>query len=150
MTPHFIGNQRMNFIQGTIKKKNNDIYFSNQSLALKVHSTHTKTLKTRTNNTVMIGIRPENIYDKVYAKHPTSGNTLKSKIKVMLPAGDYAMLHLLVGNQKIITKVSAYEKLANDQKIDVVVDMSKALYFELQPETIDEKASQIDLGRLIC
>jgi multiple sugar transport system ATP-binding protein len=146
----FIGNQRMNFIPGSVKKKGKDLFFCNASLELKVHAPHAKKLGKRAGAPVTLGIRPENIYDKIYAKNATPGNTLKSKIRVMLPTGDYAILHLLVGNQKITMKVAAFERLTDGQKIDVVVDMGKAKYFEPEPEDIEEQECKTGLGKCLC
>lgn len=146
----FIGNQRMNFIAGSIKKKGRSVFFFNDNLELKVHTPHEKKLGKYAGAAVTMGIRPENIYDKIYAKNATAGNTLKSTIKVMLPTGDYAILHLLVGNQKITTKVSAYERLADNKKIDIVLDMSTALYFEEEAENVDEYENKTGLGKRIC
>ncbi len=146
----FIGNQRMNFLNGKIKKKGKDHYFFNADLELKVHPPHAKHLGGRVGTDVTLGIRPEHIYDKVYSKNATSGNTLRSKIKVMLPTGDYALLHLLVGAQKLITKVNAYERLSDEQTIDIVLDMSKALFFEPEPGDLDACESKLGVCKLIC
>lgn len=146
----FIGNQRMNFIHGGLKKKGRDWYFFNAHLQLKIHPPHAKKLSRHAGASVTLGIRPENIYDKIYSKNAMPGNTLKSKIKVMLPTGDYAVLHLLVGNQKLTTKVSAYERLADGKHIDIVLDMSKAKYFEREPDDIEEHACKTGLGKRLC
>jgi multiple sugar transport system ATP-binding protein len=146
----FIGNQRMNFIDGGLRKKGRDWFFFNSNLELKLHPAHAKKLSRRPDAPVTLGIRPENIYDKVYSKNATAGNTLRSRIKVMLPTGDYAILHMLVNKQKLTMKVSAYERLADGQKIDIVLDMSKAMYFEPKPEKADVCESTLGLCKRIC
>ncbi|MEW6516025.1 MAG: ABC transporter ATP-binding protein [candidate division FCPU426 bacterium] len=146
----FIGNQRMNFIEGSIKKKGKKVFFGNPDLELEAHASHAKKLAPYHGKPVSLGIRPESIYDKIYSKNATAGNTLRSKIKVMLPTGDYAILHLQVGKQKISMKVNAYEKLGEGRKIDIVLDMGKALYFEPEPENIEEYPNKVGLGKLIC
>jgi multiple sugar transport system ATP-binding protein len=146
----FIGNQRMNFIKGEFKKKGKDVWFFNDSVELKTHTCHAKILKNHIGEKASMGIRPENIYDKIYATDATPGNTLKSKIKVMLPTGEYAILHLMVGKQKIVTKVNVYDKLSENKSIDIVFDMSKAHFFQPRPEDVDDEESQTALETTIC
>ncbi|MCD4812330.1 ABC transporter ATP-binding protein [bacterium] len=146
----FIGNQRMNFIPGELIKKGKDIYFFNEHLTLKTHTTHAKTLSKRIGQKTTMGIRPENIYDKIYAANASAGNTLKAKIKVMLPTGEYAILHLQAGEQTIITKVNTYDKLSENKQIDIVLDMGKAHYFEPRPDKVDPEKNQTGLEKVIC
>jgi len=126
----FIGNQRMNFFEGELQKKGADIYFTNHGVNLKTHPVHANALKQCVGAKVTLGIRPENIYDKIYATGASAGNTLKAKISIMLPTGEYALLNLQAGGQIITAKVNAYEKLNENKSIDIVLDMSKAHYFD--------------------
>jgi multiple sugar transport system ATP-binding protein len=134
----FIGNQRMNFFEGELKKKGSDIVFANENMSVKTHTAHAPALKNCLGTKVTLGIRPENIYDKIYATGAEPGNTLKAKISIMLPTGEYALLNLTTGSQKIIAKVNAYEKLNENKQIDIVLDMSKAHYFDT------------DTGKTVC
>jgi len=146
----FIGNQRMNFVQGSIAKKGAALCFRHPSFELKIPPRQVKVLKKHINAPVTMGIRPEDIYDKLFAKNATSGNTLKTKIQVMMPTGDHAILHLVIGEQLLTTKVTAYDRLCEGQRMDVVLDMNRALFFEPLPEKVHEDESQVSLGKLIC
>jgi multiple sugar transport system ATP-binding protein len=143
----FIGNQRMNFFDGELKKKGKDIVFTNENVTLKTAAAHAPALKNCLGTKVTLGIRPENIYDKIYATNAEPGNTFKAKINIMLPTGEYALLNLMTGTQKIIAKVNAYEKLNENKSIDIVLDMSKAHYFD---GATGQTVCQVVNGRAVC
>ncbi len=132
----FIGNQRMNFLNGELIKKGEHVFFSTEGVSLKADASQQASLKKHIGEKVTLGIRPENIYDKIYATGATPDNTLRATINIMLPTGEYALLKLLVGTQKIAAKVNMYADLSENKQIDLVFDMSKAHFFHAEGEQV--------------
>ncbi len=130
----FIGSPAMNFMDGTIIKKKDALYFSEENFVIKVHDDHTAALGDLVGKNLLMGIRPENIYDKVYAPNASPDSTITATVEVVEPMGSEAYLYLTTGKSPFIARVDSYEQLEVNQDIDLVLDMSKAHYFDKATE----------------
>jgi multiple sugar transport system ATP-binding protein len=126
----FIGSPSMNFMDGSIIKKKDALYFSEENFTVKVHEDHVSTLESYVGRDILLGIRPEDIYDKVYASNASPDNTITATVEVVEPMGAEAYLYLTTGKSPFIARVDSYEQLEVNQDIDLVFDMSKSHFFD--------------------
>ena len=79
---------------------------------------------------IVLGIRPEDIYDKVYASNASPDNTITATVEVVEPMGSEAFLYLTTGKSPFIAKVDTHEQVEVNQDIELVFDMNKCHLFD--------------------
>jgi multiple sugar transport system ATP-binding protein len=130
----FIGSPPMNFIRGKILKAGEDLVFQNGHFRVYLASAHRKKLTPYLDKEVTFGMRPEDLYDKLFVPDPNPRNLIKATCDVVEPMGAEAFLYLRCGNNSFTAKVSGHVEAEADQDIDLVVDMNKAHFFDLDNE----------------
>ena len=129
----FIGSPPMNFIQGQIVRSSQELFFTSGGLRLRVVDEMTARLLAYENKPVMFGIRPEDLYDKLFITDAPTDCIMTSSVELVEPLGAEVYLHLRVGQQTLIARVGPHDRPEVNQDIDLVFDMGKAHFFD--PET---------------
>ncbi|MBI4971373.1 MAG: TOBE domain-containing protein, partial [Candidatus Omnitrophica bacterium] len=80
------------------------------------------------------GIRPENIYDKLFAQNAREEYTTTATVDVVEPMGAEIYLYLKAGSNTFVARVHAHDTAQVNQDLQVVFDMSKAHFFDPQTE----------------
>jgi multiple sugar transport system ATP-binding protein len=132
----FIGSPPMNFIQGRIEEHEGLLEFHTNRFALEIPLGKAAELRDKrlVNKVVLLGVRPENasvdpIMFKAFPKAVITGVHLLSEL---MGADRYAYLD--IGNKtNMVVRVNPRNIFDEDTKIEVALDMSKALYFD--PDT---------------
>ncbi|MCD6104583.1 MAG: sn-glycerol-3-phosphate ABC transporter ATP-binding protein UgpC [Thermosipho sp. (in: Bacteria)] len=126
----FIGSPAMNFVDSKIIQ-DNGLWIKSSGLKLKIPKQFEEQLEEYVDKNVIFGIRPENIYDKMFAMAPVEGeNTAAVMVDVVEPLGSETILHLVVGNDKLVAVVDPKTEAKEEQKIDIVFDMNAMHIFD--------------------
>ncbi|ACJ75987.1 sugar ABC transporter ATP-binding protein [Thermosipho africanus H17ap60334] len=126
----FIGSPAMNFVNAKIIRENG-LWIKSSGLKLKVPSQFEETLEKYIDKDIIFGIRPENIYDKMFAMLPKEGeNTARAKVDVVEPLGSETILHLVAGEDKLVAVVDPKTEAKEEQEIDLVFDMNTMHVFD--------------------
>ena len=91
-------------------------------------------LKPYAGKEVVFGIRPENIYDKLFAQNAREEFTTTATVDVVEPMGAEIYLYLKAGSNSFVARVHAHDTAQVNQDLQVVFDMSKAHFFDPQTE----------------
>lgn len=126
----FIGTPPMNFVNGTVMKKDGKFYFNEGKFRVRIIDSMTKAMAPYLDKEVVFGIRPEDMYDKLFVSEAPSENTIKATCEVIEPMGSESYLYLNTGKSSLIAKVGGHDKPAINQDMDVVFDMSKIHFFD--------------------
>jgi multiple sugar transport system ATP-binding protein len=126
----FIGSPPMNFVKGTMIKKDGKIYFNEGKFQVKVIDAMTKMLTPYIGKEIIFGIRSEDIYDKLFVSEASQENTIKAICEVIEPMGSEAYLYLNTGKSSLIARVGGHDKPTINQDMDLVFDMSKVHFFD--------------------
>ncbi len=126
----FIGNPPMNFINGTIISREGKFYFNEGNFQVKIVDAMIPKVMPYLNKTITFGIRPEDIYDKLFVSYAPSENTIKANCEVIEPMGSEVYLHLNTGRNPLIAKVGGHNRPTINQDMDLVFDMSKVHFFD--------------------
>ncbi len=126
----FIGSPPMNFVAGIITKKDTKLYFNEGKFQVKIIDAMIPKLSHYLNKEIMFGIRPEDIYDKLFVSEAPPENTIKATCEVIEPMGSEVYLHLNTGKNPLIAKVGGHNIPTLNQDIDLVFDMSKVHFFD--------------------
>jgi len=127
----FIGTPPMNFIHGKVE----DGFFKGEGLKLAVPASKLKILKDnkKVNEDVVMGIRPENIYDRKEKLEEFKDAIVKLKVDVAELLGAETNIHLQIGDHTLTAKVNARDDLHIGDDIQLAFDMETVHFFD--PET---------------
>ena len=130
----FIGTPPMNFMAGRIIKKDGKLYFDEGKFHLRVIDEMVPKLASYVGKDITFGIRPEDIYDKLFVTDAPTENTLTVTVEVVEPMGAEAYLYLTTGRNTLIAKVAGQVNPEVNQEMDLVMDMSKVHFFDKSTE----------------
>jgi multiple sugar transport system ATP-binding protein len=130
----FIGSPSMNFIEGTLESKKGGMYFNEENFEVRVPDTMMEKLKGKMGAEVTMGIRPEDIYDKVYAPNASADNTIVATVEVVEQLGSESNVYLTTGKTPFIAKMDSEAEVEVNQEVELVLDMNKAHFFDSQTE----------------
>jgi len=130
----FIGSPPMNFLQGRIIKKDGRMYFDEGRLQVKLIEDMYPKLLLYVGKPVILGIRPEDIYDKLFVSEAPPENIVRVNCEVYEPMGSEVYLYLNTGKHTFIARVGAHDRPQVNQDMDLVFDMSKVHFFDKDTE----------------
>ena len=129
----FIGSPPMNFLKGTLVAIGDALYFNEGAFRLRVVEEMAGRLSAYQGKPVTFGIRPEDLYDKLFITDAPTDSVVTSSVEVVEPLGAEVYLHLKVGQHAIVARVGPHDRPEVNQDIDLVFDMGKAHFFD--PDT---------------
>ena len=146
----FIGTPQMNFINGTLNKKGEDLYFDfeNVSLKLPAEKANNPALKDYVDQEVVLGLRPECIYDKAEQVEAHAEASFEAYVDVTELMGAEIYLYLNVGKSEegdgkikivndgtnMIARVSSRSQSRAGDTIKVAFDMARCHIFDKDTE----------------
>ncbi len=131
----FIGSPPMNFLNGKIMAQNGDYFFQDRGIKLRLLPQHHSKIAPFRDQPVIFGIRPEDIYDKIFAVDARPEFTIPATVDMVEPMGSEIYLYLNSGDNSFVARVSNQDTATVNQDLQVVFDMSKAHFFD--PKTED-------------
>ncbi len=126
----FIGSPPMNFMQGKIIKKDGQFLFNEGNFKVKIAEFMYDKLKGYLDKEIIFGIRPENIYDKLFASYATPDNTVLVLCGVVETLGAVNHLYLSTGKHTFIAVVDSSNKPSPGNMVEMVFDMRKVHFFD--------------------
>ena len=126
----FIGSPPMNFINGRLIRKDSVFYFDEGTFKVMVNGEMYSELQEYEGKEIIFGIRPEDIHDKLFVPEAPLETTITPLVEVVEPMGSETILYLNSGKSAFTAKVGSKEKPEVNQEVDVVLDMSKAHFFD--------------------
>ena len=130
----FIGSPPMNFLNGVVVHLDNKYYFQNGPFRVRVVDAMIPKIAPYENREIIFGVRAEDIYDKLFASEASPDNTVRATCEVVEPMGAEAYLYLRTGPNAFIARVSGHVRPGVNQDLDLVFDMSKAHFFDINTE----------------
>ncbi|MBE6589646.1 MAG: sn-glycerol-3-phosphate ABC transporter ATP-binding protein UgpC [Ruminococcaceae bacterium] len=134
----FIGTPQMNFMNGALVQKGDDVYFVFEGNELKVpaEKAQSEALKPYIGQEVVAGLRPECIHDDAaYNDANCVGATLTADVDVTELMGAEIYLYLKVGEEgKLTARVSSRSTTRAGQSIKIGFDMERMHFFDKDTE----------------
>ncbi len=130
----FIGSPPMNFLSGTIVRAEEGLYFNEGSFRLRIVDEMVPRLSPYEQKHVVFGIRPEDLYDKLFITDAPADCIMTSTVELVEPLGAEVYLHLRAGQHAIVARVGPHDRPEINQDIDLVFDMGKAHFFDVDTE----------------
>ncbi len=133
----FIGTPQMNFLNGTLEKKEDGVYFIYEGNALKLPDDKAKApaLQEYIGKEVICGLRPECIYDDPTNVKKHADASLNADVDVTELMGAEIYLYLNVGEEgKLIARVSSRSKTQAGENIRIAFEMERLHIFDKDTE----------------
>ncbi|AKI98081.1 ABC transporter ATP-binding protein [Kosmotoga pacifica] len=130
----FIGTPSMNFISAKVSQEDGKLWIHKEGMKLLIPEKYYEKLKPYVGKDVIFGIRPENIYDKMFAVSPRDEFVAKGKVDVVEPLGSETLIHATISGDDIIAKVDPKTRAQAGDTIDLVFDMSMVHVFDIETE----------------
>jgi len=95
-----------------------------------------KTLVPYIDKEAIFGIRPEDIYDKLFAAEARPDNTISVMVDVVETMGAEVYLYLNTKKHSFLARVGSRSAPEVFKRLDVVFDMNKVHFFDKETEKI--------------
>jgi multiple sugar transport system ATP-binding protein len=80
---------------------------------------------------VVFGIRPEDIYDRLFRNAPAKNeNAVKATVDVVEPMGSELYVYLKAGRTDVVARMPPQVKVQAGQEIEVVFDLERLHLFD--------------------
>lgn len=130
----FIGSPPMNFLEGSIARNSTGFCFQNKNFRVRLLDHTFGQAQKYLDKKVILGIRPENIYDRLFAQAASDEYTVKVVVDVVEPMGSEIYLHVSVGENAFVARVGPQDTARKNQDLQLVFDMTKAHFFDVETE----------------
>ena len=132
----FIGTPQMNFINGTLVKQGEDVYFNfeNHSVKIPAEKANNPALKEYIGQEVVAGIRPECILDQESAIAANPESTIETFVDVTELMGAEIYLYLQTGETHLTARVSSRSTSRAGDTIKVALDVTRMHIFDKDTE----------------
>ena len=132
----FIGSPQMNFIDVTLAKKADGIYaeFGSEAVKLPEDKANDPTLVDYIGKEVVMGIRPEDVYDDSAFIAANSDSLCAAEVVVTEMMGAETYLYLTINGVQFTARVSQRSTSGVGDNIKVGFDMSHAHFFDKETE----------------
>ena len=124
----------MNFIDGTLFRQDGKFYFDEGSFRIQILEEMVPALALYEGKTVTLGIRPEDLHDKLIVSEPSSENTLKASVEMIEPMGAEFTYHLKTLRHTLMARLEGHDRPEINQDIELVVDTDRIHFFDKKTE----------------
>ena len=132
----FIGTPQMNFINGSLEKKGEDVYFNFENISVKLpaEKANNPALADYIGKEVIAGLRPECIHDEPMQLAALADSTMEAFVDVTELMGAEIYLYLNIGETNMIARVSSRSKSRAGDTIKIAFDTSRLHIFDKDTE----------------
>jgi multiple sugar transport system ATP-binding protein len=130
----FIGSPAMNFFDAVVKGTADQLCLDTQAFQIKVPPEKAPVLLPYAGQTVVFGIRPEDIHDAEFLPAHVRAETVRARVDVTEMMGNEKFLHLLADDQKCLARVDPRTRARAGQEVEVAFDMDRMHAFDAQSQ----------------
>ena len=126
----FIGSPSMNFFNIHVKGEKGTLHAKGKNFQLAIPDSLYDRFAKAKNREVILGIRPEHIYDKEIQGAFLEGETLKVTIEVVEPIGSEIILLASCGSDQLTARVDPQTRAKPQEEMEFLLDMSRTHIFD--------------------
>lgn len=140
----FIGSPAMNFVDCEVVQKGEQLFLDGNSFQFPISAIKGGTqISHLLGKRVILGLRPEDIEDREFAKEQTEG-VIKATVTMVEPMGANVHLRITNGIHHIIACVDSKTRAKAGDTIDLVCDLSKTHLFDKETEQVISTSTDSD------
>lgn len=130
----FIGSPAINMVSGKLVSQDGALSFTNEDFFVKLHPEQVKRLSNYENRTIIMGIRPEDIYDARFDSMADSPQSFDTTCDLVEPLGNEYHVVLKTKSAEFTARFDPKELPKVGQTLRITVDMLKAHFFDPESE----------------
>ena len=130
----FIGSPPMNFMDGTIVRKDGKLYFDEDNFQVEIDKGMIDKIGKFEGKEITLGVRSEHIHDKAFVPNPPPGRIVSARVEVVEPMGSEIFLYMNTGKHSFVARVDAHDKPQVNQDLQLVFDMDHIHFFDKECE----------------
>ena len=132
----FIGSPQMNFCDAVIAKEDNGTFVKFGSHSVKLTEEKAAKVADYAGKTVIMGIRPEDMYDDADSLAKYADTKLQAAVDVTELMGAETYLYLTIDGMNFIARVKPDSTAERNQTIDICLDPTKIHIFDKETEKV--------------
>jgi multiple sugar transport system ATP-binding protein len=127
----FIGSPPMNFMDVRVVRKAGHVRLDEGKFVLDLLPSMEETMAPYLGKVVTLGVRPEDIYDKVFAGNiATAGRSTLATVEVVEPMGSEVLVYLNTGKNTLVARVEPQSEAKVNQEIEILFNLEKIRLFD--------------------
>ena len=91
-------------------------------------------LKDCVGNSIVVGVRPEDLYDTAYAAPGIKATTIEAKVDVTELTGNEIFLYLISGSHSFVARVDPRSQARVGNTVALTVNLDKLHFFDKETE----------------
>jgi multiple sugar transport system ATP-binding protein len=135
----FIGSPMMNFIPCRILSKDGRLFIDAEAFQLPIPEKKAPYYQSLVGAEAVFGIRPNDIYDRLYAPEHVKGNSIRVVVDVIEPLGSEIHLNVTAGKHNLIAVVDVQTQVRVHQEIELALNLDKMHLFQKDPPNLRVK-----------
>ncbi|HLF25293.1 MAG TPA: sn-glycerol-3-phosphate ABC transporter ATP-binding protein UgpC [Anaerolineae bacterium] len=132
----FIGSPSMNFFEVKVNKSDGTTYVEGDGFRLAVPAERVEALKGYVGQSVMLGIRPEDIHDPAFTPPGIHAGTLEAQVDVTELMGNEVFVYLLTGRNSYIARVDPRTQARAGNHLQVTANLDNIHFFDKSGEKV--------------
>ncbi len=130
----FIGAPPMNFMEGKIIQRERRLYFDEGNFRVRIVEGMYNALQDYTDKRVIMGVRSEDIYDKLFVSEAPPENIVTMTCEIVEHLGSEVYIHLNTGKHVLVARAAGDANPEINQDMDVVLDTGNIHFFDKATE----------------
>ena len=135
----FIGSPVMNFIPCRILSRDGHLSIDAEAFQLRIPEKKAPSYQSLDGAEAILGIRPNDIYDRLYAPQHLKGSAFRAIVDVVEPLGSEIHLNVTAGGHNLVVVVDTQTIVRMHQEIELAIDLNKMHLFEKTPPNLRVK-----------
>ncbi len=130
----FIGSPSMNFFEMQLIQSDDELYAQSETFRLRLPLDRHTALKDYVGKSIVVGLRPEDLYDTAYASPGIKAATIEAKVDVIELMGNEIFLYLLSGPHAITARVDPRSRARVGNIVALTINLDRLHFFDKDTE----------------
>ena len=126
----FIGSPAMNLIDGALEEQGGNLTVSCAAFKTRVPEARAKLLAGTGSRDIVLGIRPEDIYESADAEKLTASAPIRAHLDVVEPMGNEIFLYFELGGKDLVARIDVRTPPSVNTDVDLVLDTESLHFFD--------------------
>jgi multiple sugar transport system ATP-binding protein len=126
----FIGSPAMNLVDGRLERRNGKIVVTSSAFEAEVPESTAEMLSDYTGKDVVLGIRPEDIYEAADADRLSASAPIRAHLDVVEPMGNEIFLYFALGGKDLVARIDVRTPPSVNTDVDLVLDADSLHFFD--------------------
>ena len=126
----FVGSPAINFFRSQLRRSGDQLQVDTGAFALPVPSSFAPALQHYAKPDIILGVRPDDMYDRAFAPPGQDLTTARMRVDVVEYLGRDVMVYLLAGHHNPTARVDARTNVRAGDSMDLLVDGARMYLFD--------------------